>query len=238
MIIADRIWQLREQIKAAAQRAHRNSAEISLMAVSKTFPAAAIRTAYDAGVRLFGENRVQEFSGKAQELGALAGVEWHLIGHLQSNKAARAVELFHAIDSVDSIRLARKLNQVAGTMEKRLPVLIEVNIGGEHAKSGVLPESQEFNQLLELAPELPWLEFSGLMTIPPYHADPVHSRPYFRQLRECFERVQKRHLPALSMRILSMGMSYDFPIAIEEGATCIRLGTAIFGDRAATGSHG
>jgi PLP dependent protein len=231
MIIADRIGQVREQIEAAARRAGRDPQAISLMAVSKGFPPETIQAAYNAGIRLFGESRVQEFSRKTQSLGSLPDARWHLIGHLQSNKAARAVDLFDAIDSVDSTRLARKLDLAAREISKRLPVLIEINIGSEEAKSGVLPDSQEFDELLSLAPELTSLEFRGLMTVPPYHEDPNHSRPYFRKMRELFDRVALQNFTALRMEVLSMGMSHDFPVAIEEGATSVRIGTAIFGER-------
>lgn len=238
MSIADRIAQVREQIEAAARRAGRDPQAISLMAVSKGFPPETIREAYAAGIRLFGESRVQEYARKTPALGSLPEVRWHLIGHLQSNKAARAVDLFDAIDSVDSTHLARKLDLTARKIPKRLPVLIEINIGGEEAKSGVLPDSQEFDELLRLAPELTSLEFRGLLTVPPFHDDPHHSRPYFRKMRELFDRIAQQDSSTLRMEILSMGMSHDFPVAIEEGATCVRVGTAIFGERRSTRGAG
>lgn len=201
------------------------------MAVSKTFPAEAIREAYQAGQRLFGENRVQEFAGKAAALADLADAEWHMIGHLQSNKASKAVEVFSAIDSVDSLRLAEKLNAAAEKSGKRLPVLIEVNVGGEEAKSGVAPDSPELQQLLVAAARLDFLQFRGLMTVPPFTDDPQQARPYFRRLRELRDQIAAGRLPAVSLEVLSMGMSHDFEVAIEEGSTCVRLGTAIFGER-------
>lgn len=201
------------------------------MAVSKTFPAQAIREAYDSGQRLFGENRVQEFAEKAGALGDLVTAEWHLIGHLQSNKAAKAAELFGAVDSVDSLRLAEKLNAAAQKANKLLSVLIEINVGGEAAKSGIALGSNELDRLLTAAPRLEALEFRGLMTIPPFTEDPQQARPYFRKLRELRDQIAARHLPSLRVDVLSMGMSHDFEIAIEEGSTCVRVGTAIFGER-------
>lgn len=201
------------------------------MAVSKTVEPARIREAWKAGIRLFGENRVQEFAGKRADLVDLEDAEWRLIGHLQTNKAAQAAELFSAIDSVDSLRLAEKLNAAAQKLNKRLAVLIEINIGGEEAKSGVAPESPELESLLAAAPTLDHLRVGGLMTIPPFGENPESSRPFFRRLRELRERIAARRLPAIEMRELSMGMSHDFEIAIEEGSTCVRIGTAIFGER-------
>ena len=217
---------------AAARRADRNPEEIALMGVSKTFPVECIREAHAAGLRVFGENRVQEFSDKAGSLHDLADAEWHLIGHLQSNKAARAAELFGAVDSVDSVRLAEKLNASAEKAGKTLPILIEINVGGEDAKSGVAPSSEELDQILLGAPQWGSLSIRGLMTIPPYSEDPEDARPFFRQLREIRDRIASRHLPAVEVDVLSMGMSHDFEVAIEEGSTCVRVGTAIFGERA------
>ena len=231
MTIADRIAQLRDDIAAAAHRAGRDPEEISLMAVSKGFPPETIQEAYQAGIRLFGENRVQEFFAKKPGLVPLSGASWHLIGHLQSNKATRALDLFDAIDSLDSLRLARKLDHAARESSKRVPVLIEINIGGEEAKSGVSPDSEELQELLNMAPQLTGLEFRGLMTIPPYRDDPNHSRPYFRKMRGVFDRLAQLKIEGLALETLSMGMSHDFQIAVEEGATCIRVGTAIFGER-------
>lgn len=231
MPIAENLARVRERIVAAARRAGRRSEDVALMAVSKTFPAERIREAYDAGLRLFGENRVQEFAGKIDSLRDLQGGEWHLIGHLQTNKAAKAVELFAAIDSVDSLRLAQKLNASAEQLRKKIRVLIEINVGGEAAKSGVAPESRELEALLSAAAELEHLEFRGLMTVPPFTEDPQQARPYFRKLRELREQIAARRLPAVDMSTLSMGMSHDFEVAIEEGSTCVRVGTAIFGER-------
>ena len=231
MSIAENLARVRERIDVAAHRAQRRPEEIKLMAVSKTFPAERIREAYDAGLQLFGENRVQEFASKADSLRDLHDAEWHLIGHLQTNKAAKAAELFAAIDSVDSVRLAQKLDVSAQQLGKKLEVLIEINVGGEAAKSGVAPESGELEELLSAAPKLDHLEFRGLMTVPPFADDPAEARPYFRKLRELRDQIAARRLPAVDMRALSMGMSHDFEFAIEEGSTCVRVGTAIFGDR-------
>lgn len=201
------------------------------MAVSKTFAPDSICEAYAAGIRVFGENRVQEFAGKADALRGLAGLEWHLIGHLQSNKAARAAELFGAVDSLDSVRLAEKLNAAAEAAGKTLPLLIEINVGGEEAKSGVSPDAEELERILTGAPQWKHLAIRGLMTVPPYSEDPEFARPYFRQLRGIRDRIVARVLPNISMNALSMGMSHDFEVAIEEGSTCVRVGTAIFGER-------
>jgi len=231
MTIAENILCVRERVAAAARRSGRNPEEITLMAVSKTFPPVSIREAYAAGLRVFGENRVQEFAGKAEALRDLPDAQWHLIGHLQSNKAAKAAELFGAVDSVDSVRLAERLNAAAQSAGKTLAVLIEINVGGEEAKSGVAPASDELEQILLDAPKWTNLAIRGLMTVPPYSDDPASARPYFRQLREIRDSLANRRLPAVCINVLSMGMSHDFEVAIEEGSTCVRVGTAIFGER-------
>lgn len=231
MSIAENIAAIRERIAQAARRAGRDPDDIALMAVSKTFPPERIREAYAAGQRLFGENRVQEFAGKAGALRDLSGAEWHMIGHLQTNKAPAAVELFDAVDSVDSSRLARKLDAAAGQAGTKLPVLIEINVGGEAAKSGAAPDSGELEEILRGAVELEHLEICGLMTIPPFTDDPEGARPYFRRLCMLRDEIASRRLPRVGMDVLSMGMSHDFEVAIEEGSTCVRLGTAIFGER-------
>ena len=236
MPLAENIAAVRERLIAAARRAGRNPDDITLMGVSKTFPADAIRQAYVAGLRVFGENRVQEFSAKAAALRDLPDAEWHLIGHLQTNKAAKAVELFDTVDSVDSVRSAEKLNTLAASAAKTLPILIEINVGGEVAKNGLAPDSSELEQVLQSAPRWPSLKVRGLMTVPPYSEDPEGSRPYFRQLRQLRDRIAARKLPSIGTEVLSMGMSHDFEVAIEEGSTCVRVGTAIFGDREKHGS--
>ncbi len=229
MSIAENLERVRERIAAAARRAGRSESEVALMAVSKTFPAEAIREAYEAGQQLFGENRVQEFGEKAPKVEDLAGLEMHLIGHLQSNKANKAADLFQAVDSVYSLKLAERLNAAAEKLGKKLPVLIEVNVGGEEAKSGVGANVDDIGAILSGAPPLTNLEFRGLMTVPPYTEDPEGARPYFRKLRELRDEVAKRH--GVRLDDLSMGMSHDFEVAIEEGSNCVRVGTAIFGVR-------
>jgi PLP dependent protein len=218
-------------IATAAIRSGRRPETITLVAVTKTVPPERIREAYVEGLRVFGENRIQEFGVKIGALRDLSDAEWHMIGHLQTNKATKAVELFRHIDSVDSVRLAHKLNDAATEVRKPVSVLIEINIGGENAKSGVAPDSAELQELLDSSPELTGLEFHGLMTVPPYNEDPERSRPYFRKMRELFDQLASRNIPAVRMEVLSMGMSHDFEVAIEEGSTCVRIGTAIFGER-------
>ena len=234
MSISENMARVREHIEAAARRAGRAPNDIALMAVTKTFPPERIREAYDAGLRLFGENRVQEFAAKAAALADLREAEWHMIGHLQTNKAGKAAELFAAVDSVDSVKVAEKLDSVARRLSKRLSVLIEVNVGGEGAKSGVAPDSPELEELLLAATRFEALEFRGLMTVPPFTEDPEGSRPFSRKLRELRDAIATRKLPQVGMDQLSMGMSHDFEIAIEEGSTCVRIGTAIFGERKKT----
>jgi len=228
---------LEEEISQACRRAGRSRGEVELMAVTKTCPAVVVADAAALGVKLFGENRVQEFAGKAAELGTLREstedpTRVHLIGHLQSNKAQRAVELFDGIDSLDSLRLAERLNEAAGKLGKRLPVLIEVKLSREETKAGLEPDSPEAAQLLERLPELANLQMRGLMTIAPFDVPEAETRACFRSLREWRDRWAAAHLK-LPFDVLSMGMSGDFGLAIEEGATRIRVGTALFGARKA-----
>lgn len=232
MSVVANLAEIRERIARAAKRAGRNPDDIALMAVTKTQPAARIIEAYEAGQRLFGENRVQEFAEKFDALAKLQDAKFHMIGHLQSNKAAKAAEIFHAVDSVDSAKLAERLNAAAEKLGRTLEVLVEINIGGEGAKSGIAPESDELEQILTGAPEWKSLRIRGLMTVPPFTEDPEGARPYFRRLRELRDRLAARQLPAVGLDQLSMGMSHDFEVAIEEGSTCVRIGTAIFGERA------
>jgi pyridoxal phosphate enzyme (YggS family) len=219
---------IQERIAKAAERAGRKVEEITLVAVSKTHPASAIREAYEAGVRHFGENRVQEWEGKRAGTEGLAAT-WHLVGHLQSNKAARAARLFHSIDSVDDFGLAQRLDRGRGEtgILGKLRVLIEMRLAEEETKSGV-----EIDGLLELAEktaELPQLELLGLMCIPPFFEESEKGRPYFQRLRELRDKSAKEL--GLPLPLLSMGMSHDFEVAIEEGATEVRIGTALFGAR-------
>lgn len=233
--IGKNLEQLEEAIEAACRGAGRRRAEVELMAVSKTHPAEAIVEAANAGLLLFGENRVQEFAAKAPNLDALRSraqnpMRVHLIGHLQSNKTARAAELFDGIDSLDSLRIAERLNDAAGGLGKRLPVLIEVKLSREETKSGADPEARQTAELLERLPELKHLEMRGLMTIAPLDAGEEATRACFRRLRDLQSRWAAAH-PRLGFDVLSMGMSGDFALAIAEGATRIRIGTALFGAR-------
>jgi pyridoxal phosphate enzyme (YggS family) len=231
MSLPENIAAVRERIAAAARRVNRHPEDIALMAVTKTHSPERIREAHAAALRLFGENRVQEFAGKAGALADLGGAEWHMIGHLQANKARKSAELFNAVDSVDSLKLAEKLDSAARTLNKKLRVLIEINVGGEAAKSGLTPDSRDLEDLLRAASRFEALEFHGLMTVPPFTGDPEGARPYFRKLRDLRDATAARKLPAIGMDGLSMGMSHDFEVAIEEGSTCVRVGTAIFGER-------
>jgi PLP dependent protein len=226
--VRENFLRVKERIARAAERAGRRAEEITLIGVSKTHPGSAIREAYEAGVRHFGENRVQEWEGKRAGTEGLAAT-WHLIGHLQSNKAARAARLFHCVDSVDDVGLAERLDRTraeAGIIGK-LRVLIEVRVAPEETKSGV--ENTGLLALAERAAELPHLELAGLMCIPPFLEKAEEVRPYFRRLRELRDDVAKKL--GLELPVLSMGMSHDFEVAIEEGATEVRVGTALFGAR-------
>jgi len=220
---------VQQRIAAAAERAGRLPEEITLIAVAKTHPADAVREAYQMGIRHFGENRVQEWEAKHDTVNDLPAV-WHLIGHLQSNKAARAARLFHSVDSVDDFTLAQRLDRARSELDglEKLRVLIEVRVEQETTKSGV-----EITGLAGLASnivELPRLELAGLMCIPPLFEDVERVRPYFRRLRELRDALQAQL--GLGLPVLSMGMSHDFEVAVEEGATEIRVGTALFGTRA------
>src|SRR6266404_5504595 len=231
MSVAENVAAIRERISQAAARVGRSPDSVTLMAVSKTVEPERIKEAYAAGLRVFGENRVQELEGKSAALSALKDAEWRLIGHLQNNKAKKAAELFHAIDSVDSLRLAERLNQAATEAGKNLEVLIEIKVGQEASKAGIPLDSPELENLLRAAPQLGNLQIRGLMTVPPFTDDPEGARPYFRLLRDLRDQIAARNLPGIAMDVLSMGMSHDFEVAIEEGSTCVRVGTAIFGAR-------
>jgi pyridoxal phosphate enzyme (YggS family) len=231
MSIADNIAQVRKRIAAAAARVGRDPHSITLMAVSKTVEPERIRRAVESGIRVLGENRVQEFESKFPRPGDRRDAEWHLIGHLQSNKARKAVELFDAIDSLDSVRLAEKLNHAAEALGRVVPVLIEINVGGEQAKTGIPLDSPDLNALLQAMPRFEHLQVRGLMAVPPFTPHPEAARPYFRLLRDLRDAIAARRLPRIQMDALSLGMSHDFEVAIEEGSTCVRVGTAIFGER-------
>lgn len=226
--IQEKIAAIQNRIAAAAKRAARRPEEITLIAVSKTHPASAIRAAFELGVKHFGENRVQEWEGKRDVVAGLPA-EWHLIGHLQSNKAAKAARIFHCVDSVDDFALAQRLDRARADLasERKLRVLIEVRVAPEESKNGV--EGDGLAGLAEQVIVLKNLELQGLMCIPPYLEDVEKVRPYFHKLRTMKEELERRLARPLS--VLSMGMSHDFEIAIEEGATEVRVGTALFGTR-------
>ena len=228
-VLKENFDRIETQIAAACREAGRPRGEVALMAVSKMHPASAIIAAEALGIRLFGENKVQEFQEKRAQL-SLPGAEFHLIGHLQSNKAVRAAEIFASIDTLDSVSLAERLNQAATRLGRRLAVLIEIKLSPEASKAGLEPDSTELPQLLERLPGLPGLELRGLMTVPPFLEDLTAVRPYFRRLRVLRDELAGAH-PRLSFAELSMGMSHDFPVAIAEGATQVRIGTALFGPR-------
>jgi pyridoxal phosphate enzyme (YggS family) len=215
--LAVRLAAVRERIARAADGVRRDPAAILLLAVTKVFPAAAIRDAYDLGLRDFGENYVQEFEGKAPEVAGLAGARFHLIGHLQSNKSRKAAELFQVVQTVDSAKLARRLDESS----RPLDVMLEVKLSDEDAKSGADPA--EVAGLIEAVRGCANLRLLGLMTMPPWSEDPEASRGYFRKLRE----LAGQH----GLAQLSMGMSHDLETAIQEGSTCVRVGTALFGKR-------
>jgi pyridoxal phosphate enzyme (YggS family) len=221
--------QILQRIADAASRSGRNAREIKLVAVSKTHPVSTIREAIDAGCSVFGENKVQEAESKISEIGRHAA-EWHLIGHLQSNKARKAVQLFDMVHSVDSVELAERLDRICiedGRVE--LPVLVQVDLAGEETKSGI--RERDLPALVERLARCERVRFVGLMVLPPFFDDPEATRPYFVRLREIRDRLFEHNAFASGRGELSMGMSHDFEVAIEEGATIVRVGTAIFGER-------
>jgi pyridoxal phosphate enzyme (YggS family) len=226
MSIADNLANLHERIAETCRRVNRAESDVALMAVSKVHPVEVILEAYAAGQRLFGENRVQEFQEKSQHLNDLGDARFHLIGPLQSNKTNRAAELFDAVDTVDSLKIAQRLNSAAAALGKKMTVRVEVKLSHEESKHGVAPE--ELPGLLTAVETLESIEAVGLMTVPPWSEDAETARPYFRELRRLRDEAQKAH-PAIMQ--LSMGMSNDFIVAIEEGSTCVRVGTALFGKR-------
>lgn len=224
----ENLLRIQERIARAAERSGRHADDIALIAVSKTRSASEIRTAFEAGVLHFGENRVQEWEGKRGEISDVPG-RWHLIGHLQSNKAVRAARMFHSIDSVDDIALAERLDRARAEFSpmEKLRILIEVHIAGEESKSGA--EVAHLPALAERISQLPNLHLAGLMCIPPYFENIQEVRSYFSKLRELRNTLQAQLRGDLP--VLSMGMSHDFEAAIEEGATEVRVGTALFGTR-------
>ncbi len=226
MSIAENLARLHEQVEQVCRQANRPGGDVALMAVSKVHPVEALLEAYAAGQRLFGENRVKEFAEKAPSLADCPDAEVHLIGPLQSNKTARAAELFQSIDTVDSLKIATRLNTAAGALGRRLPVYVEVKLSHEESKHGLAPDA--LSELLDAIGPLEHIVAVGLMTVPPWGEEPETARPYFRALRKLRDEHVARH-PMLTK--LSMGMSNDFAVAIEEGSTCVRVGTAIFGSR-------
>jgi pyridoxal phosphate enzyme (YggS family) len=227
--IAETLERLDQRVKDALRRAGRSDT-VTLVGITKYVAVEPITEAYEAGLRHFGENRVQEFSEKSPRL-ELPEAVWHLVGHLQSNKARRAAELFHRVDSLDNPRLGRKLSEAAREGGRKLPVLVQVNVGDEAGKFGVYPGN--LVPLIEQVAALEGIAIRGLMTIPPFLERPERVRPFFRGLRELAEDLDRRRIPGVEMKELSMGMSHDFEVAIEEGATQVRVGTGIFGERAA-----
>jgi pyridoxal phosphate enzyme (YggS family) len=234
MVLQDNLRRVEARIAEAALRVGRDPASITLVAVSKTHPVEAMLAAYECGVRHFGENRVEEGGDKIpkfKQVIADPAVRFHMIGHLQSRKAGEAVTLFDCIHSVDSVKLAERLDRLAAVQKKRLPILIEVNVSGEESKFGFdhARRDEVFDEI-ETVAQLPNLRLDGLMTMAPIVADPNEARPVFRGLRELRDALEVRY-PALRLPHLSMGMTDDFEVAIEEGATRVRIGRAIFGER-------
>jgi len=229
-VIRDNLAHIAETIAQTANKAGRSPEEITLVAVSKTIGIDLIQEAMDNGQMLFGENYLQEAADKIPAVPP--AVTWHFIGHLQSNKARQAVELFHVIETVDRWKIAQALDSHARSLKKPMSVLLQVNVGREKQKSGVLPEETE--TLLRQVAQETELRVLGLMTMPPFSSDPEKSRPYFKELRKLAQRLATLNLFADNAHVqLSMGMSHDYPVAIEEGATLVRIGTALFGPRSA-----
>lgn len=227
--LRERLADVREKVGTAARRAGRASDEVTLVAISKTHSAAVVREGIEAGITHLGENRVQEAEAKITEVGRDAA-RWHLVGHLQSNKAARAVQLFDCIHSLDSVTLAERLDRVCGNEGiEKLDVLIQIDLGGEKTKTGI--DARELPALLDALRNCSRLRLIGLMTLPPYFEDPDCARPYFKTLRGLRDQLRSQGHFGDARGELSMGMSHDFEIAIEEGATMVRVGTAIFGER-------
>jgi pyridoxal phosphate enzyme (YggS family) len=229
--IARNLEEVIQRLAAAARAVGRDPAEVRLVAVSKTVPGELLKEAVAAGQRLFGENYLQEARAKILALGP--NLSWHFVGHLQTNKARAVVELFELIHSVDRVKLAQALEQAAARLDKIQEILLEVNLAGEASKSGAPPE--EVPDLVREISRLPHLRLLGLMTMPPYFADPERVRPFYRALRELRDRLRRRGVTDSPLNELSMGMSGDFEVAVEEGATLVRVGTAIFGQRPGRG---
>jgi PLP dependent protein len=228
--LKERLGRIFDRIAVAARRAGRPAEDITLVAVSKNFDASTIQQAVDAGARDLGENRVHEAAGKiARVVGQ--GIRWHLIGHLQSNKARVAVQVFDVIHTLDSVELVRRVDRVAGDLRKRPEVLVQVDLAHEPTKSGA--DESKLPEIIEALDSSDNLQLRGLMTIPPFSESPEQTRRHFRRLREILEGLNRDRAPEQKLTELSMGMSHDFEVAIEEGATIVRVGTAIFGERTA-----
>ena len=225
--VRGRIEQVRRRIAEAAGRSGRDPNDVQLVAVTKSVAVSQIREALDAGLTVFGENRIQEAKGKVALLSS-PSIQWHLVGTLQTNKSKLAVELFELIHSLDSVKLAASMDRHGAALRKQVRALIEVNLEGESDKSGL--HESELLPLLQACRAYAHLTIEGLMAIPPFHRNPQDVRPYFRRLRLLRDRAADTH-PDFRLRHLSMGMSNDFEVAIEEGATLVRIGTAIFGNR-------
>jgi PLP dependent protein len=230
--IRERLALVRQRIARAAQRAGRQAENVTLIAVSKTFDSTIVRQAIEAGALDLGENRVQEAVSKAEQVGP-ASIRWHLIGHLQSNKAQQAVETFDVIHTIDSRRLVERLDRLAGEANRRPVALLQVDLAGEPTKSGA--DEAELPELVEALDSAHNLDFKGLMAMPPFFDSPEQTRGYFRRLRELLESLNSNRAPERRLTELSMGMSHDFEVAIEEGSTMVRVGTAIFGERKKAG---
>lgn len=227
--LAARFAGVKQSIEAAARKSGRNPEDVRLIAISKTHPASLIKDLIELGATDLGENRVQEAEGKIPQVGRDAA-RWHLVGHLQANKARRALQLFDVIHSLDSIDLARRLDRLCVEVDRQsLPLLIQVDLGHEETKSGI--DERELPQLAEAVHELERLKLIGLMTLPPFFDDPEQARPYFRRLRQLRDQLATSGVFGDNRGELSMGMTHDFAVAIEEGATMVRIGTAIFGER-------
>src|SRR5689334_2767723 len=225
--IRDRLVQVRQRIGRVAERVGRSADQVTLITVSKTFAPSIVQQAVDAGARELGENRVQEAVPKMSQI--QGNVRWHLIGHLQSNKARHAVESFDVIHTVDSVQLAERLDRLAGECERRPSVLVQVDLAHEPTKTGV--DEDDLPELVEALDRSANLDFGGLMVMPPFFDSPEQTRPYFRKLGEILKQLNESRSEANRLTELSMGMTHDFEVAIEEGATMVRVGTAIFGTR-------
>jgi len=228
-IIEQNIQFIQKQIAGSAQDSGRSPDSVTLIPITKTFSREIISQAIAAGLKRFGENRIQEAEPKILSLSHLSDIEWHMVGHLQSNKAKRAAELFNVIHSLDSVKLAIKLNEACEHLEKTLSVLLQMDLGEEETKFGI-PRDKAL-EIVAATASMKWLKLDGLMTIPPYFDDPELTRPYFSELREFSAALEQEQPGCLGKRHLSMGMSHDFRVAIQEGSTMVRIGTAIFGAR-------